>query len=300
VEGKEGSEEHAIVKTPSSFSPIEAVFHKHMKKTLMAYEQYYQELVKKHAENEGRLQKEFAAKMAQIDSLKAQNKDRAQFYQQQLNDMSNDAKQPLAQLQTTFQNSVSLLLGAYDKYLEEHLIVPSMLPVNVTVSLGKHNIQFQKVQLKPITTIEDVKQIIVKKLQDIGNPLVAFTPDCSFILRESMSNKERPLSDHNIPIMNLGICQGDTIILVSGYQLKNDLPKECFSASFDKSKENVMDYYTCKDCKFNWICGPCAEQCHKGHVITEYITNHHPTWACCYCMKNKKCKIVNLKTKGGQ
>lgn len=44
------------------------------------------------------------------------------------------------------------------------------------------------------------------------------------------------------------------------------------------------------------ICRPCAESCHKDHAgVKEYIMKHTPTWACCYCVKNHKCKIVHKK-----
>ncbi|CAI8035154.1 hypothetical protein GBAR_LOCUS19748 [Geodia barretti] len=52
-----------------------------------------------------------------------------------------------------------------------------------------------------------------------------------------------------------------------------------------------IDYFTCRDCGFNWVCQPCAEICHKGHSLVSYLRNHKPTWACCYCPKKKKCSI---------
>jgi hypothetical protein len=47
------------------------------------------------------------------------------------------------------------------------------------------------------------------------------------------------------------------------------------------------------------VCEACAKECHKGHTVVNYMPNHKPTWACCYCPKNRKCQIPNAKTKRG-
>jgi len=155
----------------------------------------------------------------------------------------------------------------------------------------------KKVILKSTDNANDLKQLVQKKLQDLGDPLVLYSKENIFAFKDS-SGEEKIIHDELKPLREYNIVQGDTVILKGKLQLKSDLPKQCFSAVFDKSKDMVMDYFTCKDCKFNWICKPCVESCHKGHAVSEYISNHHPTWACCYCVKNKKCKIVNSKTKG--
>lgn len=45
------------------------------------------------------------------------------------------------------------------------------------------------------------------------------------------------------------------------------------------------------------VCEACAKECHKGHNVINYMPNHKPSWACCYCPKNRKCTIPNAKTK---
>ncbi len=44
---------------------------------------------------------------------------------------------------------------------------------------------------------------------------------------------------------------GSELQLMGPLQQQSDIPKKCFSVTFEKGKENVMDYYTCRDCKFN-------------------------------------------------
>ena len=43
------------------------------------------------------------------------------------------------------------------------------------------------------------------------------------------------------------------------------------------------------------ICPACADHCHrrKGHNVRPYLLQHIPTWACCYCLKTKQCKLTN-------
>lgn len=40
---------------------------------------------------------------------------------------------------------------------------------------------------------------------------------------------------------------------------------------------------------FEGICKSCAEVCHKGHNVVEYLHAHKPTWGCCYCVKKGTC-----------
>jgi hypothetical protein len=107
---------------------------------------------------------------------------------------------------------------------------------------------------------------------------------------------------------------------------------ECFTLRFQKGGNQVENYFVCKDCKITWVrvcfsfliivslppishscmcspspvwcvyaqvCEACAKECHKGHTVVNYMPNHKPTWACCYCPKNRKCQIPNAKTKRG-
>lgn len=100
---------------------------------------------------------------------------------------------------------------------------------------------------------------------------------------------------------------------------------ECFTLRFQKGGNQVENYFVCKDCKITWVrvvrvvrvpaaakvvltllhnrrtqvCEACAKECHKGHTVVNYMPSHKPTWACCYCPKNRKCQIPNAKTKRG-
>jgi len=141
-------------------------------------------------------------------------------------------------------------------------------------------------------------------MAETGNPVVEFSKENLIVVRKPYSqtlikiddDEEIKITDDFIPLIQFNLQQGSEVVLLGALKLKADLPKQCFSVFYEKGKDQKMDYYTCKDCKFNWICKPCAESCHKGHTITEYIMAHQPTWACCYCVKNKKCQIVNQKS----
>lgn len=73
----------------------------------------------------------------------------------------------------------------------------------------------------------------------------------------------------------------------------------CFTLDYDKEAEATVDYFTCDTCRINWVCEQCATSCHtdKGHTVRPYLKNHVPTFACCYCVKRRKCTIPNSKTR---
>lgn len=80
---------------------------------------------------------------------------------------------------------------------------------------------------------------------------------------------------------------------------ESEKPLECMTLKYDKDPIATFNYFSCKTCKTNWICESCRDGCHKGHELLPHLMNHRPTWACCYCMKNKLCKIKNKNNPKG-
>lgn len=71
--------------------------------------------------------------------------------------------------------------------------------------------------------------------------------------------------------------------------------QSCFATTFVKGEGQVQDYFTCKNCRINWVCEACAATCHKDHDVRPYIAGHKPSYGCCYCKKKKKCVLVSRK-----
>lgn len=171
--------------------------------------------------------------------------------------------------------------------------------MTVDLTIPGKDLVFKKVVLRQTDLLGDLQEIIQNKFKEKGDPVDTFG-DSFFTfqrLKEDGLLEQVILQDLHKPIREYDIPQGTTLELRGEFKLKSDRPKQCFSATFEKGKDMTMDYFSCKDCKFNWVCKPCAESCHKGHTIVEYIANHKPSWNCCYCVKHKKCIIVNSKTK---
>jgi len=296
--------ESSLLETIQKLSPIEELFHKHMKKSLMTYEDYYKDLKNKYENGKLALKENYTKKMIETQEIFHQqlrtnpslSKDQLDY---KIAMLTAECEGMMKGLDTSFQNSVDLHLEAYNKYLQEIMPAPSFLPVSVSLSIPSKNIVFKKIVLKTTDSGTDLKVLIEKQMKEKGNPIVSFSPSNIFVIK-LLSAKEVPVIDENRPLIQYQVDHGSEIILKGDLQLKSDLPKECFSAMYEKGKEQVMDYYSCRTCKSNWICKPCADACHKGHDICEYILQHKPTWACCYCVKNKTCEIVNIKTKGAK
>ncbi len=72
------------------------------------------------------------------------------------------------------------------------------------------------------------------------------------------------------------------------------------SVDYRKDDTATYNYFSCKECKMNWICEGCKKGCHdkKGHETLPHVSNHRPNFACCYCMKKGVCQIKNMKNMG--
>jgi len=107
-------------------------------------------------------------------------------------------------------------------------------------------------------------------------------------LQSFSMNSEDLLAKHKIP-------QHSTLVMVGIFMLKSEAPAKCMT--YDYQNGIIMNYFSCEECKINWICDACAQCCHKGHQLSMYLTNHKTTWACCYCVSKGLCKALNKNSK---
>lgn len=103
--------------------------------------------------------------------------------------------------------------------------------------------------------------------------------------------EERSFNDFGVSM------QSTKVYLKAKIEFKSEEPVECITCTYkvDDPEQTHYDYYSCKTCNINWICMNCNVGCHSGCQTLPHIMNHRPTYACCYCVKKKKCKIRNIK-----
>jgi len=230
------------------YSPIENVFQQHMKKSLLAYEEYYQDIKMRFAASKNKLQKDYAQKMSQ-------SKDG------QLAVITVELDEKVVEMESNFEKTVQLLLASYEKYLQENLPLPSFLPVTVHIRIESKNIRFENIIVKPTDCIRDLKEILVAKLEESKNPMtVPFSPNNIFVLlrpfdnivddkfkgKEKVSGDDMELDNSNLnpdaivlmdetkPIMQFKVQPGSEFLLKGEIHLLSDKPKQCFTAIFKK------------------------------------------------------------------
>jgi len=304
-----------VLEAERKLSPIEEIFHKHMKKSLTSYEEYYQDLLNKFESSKRAIRDDYASKMASTklsfeEKLKGLSSastssstptapQLAALQAHTIEELSLECERTIAMHEKSWQETVRLLLAAYESFMKDSSPSPSFLPVTLSVVIPAKDITLASVVIRPTDNVKDLKNMVSDRLQLLGNPLVSWGKDDVFVIRSPLAGKagDIPLIDEYRPILQSHPDPGSQIVLQGSLSLTSDLPKECFTLTFEKSGAQLMDYYSCKDCKFNWICKPCAETCHKGHQVSVYILGHKSTWACCYDPKNSKCKILNSKSR---
>eukprot|EP01102_Stenamoeba_stenopodia_P003132 TRINITY_DN13067_c0_g1_i1.p1 TRINITY_DN13067_c0_g1~~TRINITY_DN13067_c0_g1_i1.p1 ORF type:complete len:398 (-),score=71.93 TRINITY_DN13067_c0_g1_i1:48-1241(-) len=274
-------------KKETSFSPIEAVFHKHLTKSLISFEEYYNELKAKLERNKEQVKKAFAVKMAEATKLRKSGNGVTQA------ELDKQLIEQLNALQKTFDNSVSLLVSAYENHMQSLApIEPWNLPVSITLTVPTRDIIIENMTIQPSDTVKDLRELLKKKLAERGHILSEFARENVFTIRRpfdgSETSTETTLSDETKTVTQYKIEPGSLIILKGDVAFDNDKPKGCLTKWFAKDNNPVVDYFTCVECKLNWICSECAIHCHRGHQVKTFIKNHKTTWACCYCA-SKKC-----------
>ncbi|XP_006811660.1 uncharacterized protein LOC102803824 [Saccoglossus kowalevskii] len=292
----------------NSHSPVEEVLKKHLKEGLAAHENYYQELRTQCNHQIQMIEKELAGSTAELQKQTQVQTD----FEVKLKDLNEKYEYRKQTFLSELENCGRMLSQAYDRYLTEHLPTPSLLPIKVSLVLLNKEITFSDVQIKPNYSISHIQDILKSKMHSRDDPIITFDDDVRFILvgpfvKRSLSETHQLVNDvvqHEVvhtdvvllprnccPILQFGAKSGSEIIITGRVKSQSDLPKLCFATTFEEGRGDSVDYFTCRDCGFNWVCKPCKESCHKDHMTVPYIMNHHPTWACCYCPKKKKCVL---------
>merc|ERR1712228_508595 len=203
--------------------------------------------------------------------------------------------------QNRLNRSVKLLSDSYEEYMKKTGPSPFLLPILITIRI-RGRTQHWTLKLNATDQIGVILKIVKQKFIDFGDEIDEWQFDDD--AKEIELGIMRPLIDKMEIIKNMELClseldvrQGAAIHVLTNFVLKSEAPRPCFTYDFDKDKKQKCDYYKCKTCGFNWVCGACSIQCHKGHEIVAFMLNHVPTYACCYCVKKKKCEILNRKSK---
>jgi hypothetical protein len=279
-----------------NFSPIEQVFYAQMKKSLVAYSEYYQDLCKKKEKLESDLKSKYMKQVSDIHDQFLKNQGGGKSKEEldaTVAQMMAQCEKEIQGIEQSFVETTQLLVAGFEKFLQDNVCPPSFLPVALTLTVPSKQFSL-KLVVKPSDCAKDLKTLLQQKMADKGDPIVEFHKENFFLVKGTHGTTM--VNDDLRPLLQFNIHPGCEVELQGQLQLKSDLPKVCFRAvPFEKGMS--MDYYSCKDCNSNWICKPCAETCHKGHKLTEHLFNHKPTWACCYCFKTKKCCIQNHEKK---
>lgn len=297
-------------------SPLETVLRKHLKNSMAQHEAYHQKLIVDYQIG--------LAKLAREKHLEAQrvmseyphdpyHPDRVA----QMTSVEEKWEMKKHHLEEELQRVEKVLADAYDRYLTENLAPPSTMPISVKLTFPEKGFEASDIVLKPDETMASIVKRLQSFMIDKGMEIVhfppldememsfvsPFTPDAEAVRSSEEEEGPADKTSQQIsfmnqvvqpdcrPVLQYSIKPGTEIRFKGKLVLQCDLPKMCFAATFEQNKSQSVDYFTCRTCKFNWVCRPCSEVCHKGHDIVSHVMNHKPTWACCYCPKKKKCCI---------
>lgn len=271
---------------------IESLFAAHMGSTLVSFRNF-----------QNRIDSDFAARLRSIESSGAD---------------AAEARRLSQRLTEQHRLAGELVLQEVENHLSAASMPPLLLPTTATVVMHRHaegdgaadgaggggegkttalspkELRFD-MRIVGSTIPGEVLEAALKQFVGRGDEVTS-TDGLRMILRPKVPV---PGNDEDIhlaldsvePIFRalpVGRLDGGTwmVFLEGEFMLKSD-SQLCFSLEFDKGNPQSVDYFRCNTCAINWVCSRCATTCHKGHDVVDYIKQHTPTWACCYCAKKK-------------
>jgi hypothetical protein len=306
----------------NTLSPIEMCFQKHMRKSMMFYETHRRKLESKRDASILACQRHFAERM-QKEQNDADNAD------EHVQMLKEQCGAEIESFRESFANSMCMLEVAYDAWLEEHAGVPKILPTRIDLVLEARDITFAQQIVQPTDSLVDIKAMIAELLLRRHDEAIAsYGDDVRFALQSrfaasddddddsdnssaaasssssssSSLRQEWPIVDEHQPVVQLAnyqIEQGAKIIARGTVHFESDVPKPCVVDDPDfETNKTAVDYFSCQECKINWVCRGCVDTCHRdrGHTVVPHLMAHRPNWRCCYCRKKRKCQ-KNKKAK---
>jgi hypothetical protein len=307
---RQPSVENISTTTTNNLTPIEQVFRRHMQRSLGTFQNYastievhFAEIERKHMTRLAQL-RGIANVLPTTATTPIKVEEELKLLEEQIKEINEQQKSAMQQL-----------VDKYDTFLSAAMPEPSLLPSNVPLFVAGRNDQNEQkhtflknlsLTIQPTSFPNIFLEFIYNLCKQNNDPIVT---DKSLLQIHYIDSKSK---DQNKGVIQLhenatiyqqigGMVQiGGKFLIVGTFQLSSELPKNCFIHSWTNG--STEDYFKCTDCNKNWLCSSCALICHKNHTVVPFLTNHKPSFACCYCKKTKKCQLrkKNGEVDGGE
>jgi len=147
-------------------SPIELVFHTHLKRSLLSYEEYYQKLKSKTEIREEKLKEHY--KQLMIDHQKKVGTGRKALtvsQDPQISQWKAECEGKVAEIREILDKSAEFLQKSYEDYLKKCIPPPEFLPVLVNISVPSKNELIRNVHISPTDTGMEIKHMIAQRME---------------------------------------------------------------------------------------------------------------------------------------
>jgi len=207
-----------------------------------------------------------------------------------------DEEKEIVEIEKKYKNVIDMIIKQYDLHMKDGVQEPKISPIKVIVQIPSKGLRIENVNLRPYDTLRDIKPLIEKQFEIQKNQILKWGSNIRYVILKPLLVPQQPALEENKeegveifdemkPIYELNLLPQSRIIVEGKIICVNDVGKPCITLNFKPEDKKAFDYYSCDTCKINWICEPCAQQCHKGHDIKTYLKGHIPPWACCYFFK---------------
>jgi len=303
---------------------------------LLAYEEYYNELMEGFNKKQAELKADYSARMDEIKVKSAMQSKLSAMLEAGKGEMNlapanapalqrspseekavksaealaSEYQERSSKVADQMRHSVKLLVDSYDGYMRNVPSSPFLLPVKVSLLIPEKKIRVEA-SLKSTDSLLDLRQILIERSLAVGNPISELGSDLVFRIRQPFGGGKSDQAavaasdvesltayrDEKLTVAELKVKQASEIIVTGSIKLKSEEALKCFSAVFEKDNAaQKMDYFRCDTCKLNWLCQPCATSCHRDHTCVPFLTQHRPSYGCCYCAKSRRCVLANARS----
>lgn len=214
---------------------IQAIFFDNLKQIFNTYHTFLEKLEKEKSSNLQEINKKLehskqVSDFPQISLLESQKKaieERHKIY--------------IKDLETSLEN-----------YMQKLPESPITLPIKTKIIFEKRKVLIDHIMVMPTDSGEKFYEFFTNYFKNIADEITDYAPDSHFCIIKFENSVENVIRiDRYTKLLSTGMISGDVVYFRGDVILKSEGKKNCFKTDFDKSKQNIVKYFSCENCNLN-------------------------------------------------
>jgi hypothetical protein len=147
------------------------------------------------------------------------------------------------------QKDLEFSLEKYMKNLPES---PISLPIKTKIIFERRNVLIDHIIVMPTDNGSKFYDFLTNYFKNLSDEIVEILPESFFCIIKSENSIDNVIKiDKDSKLISSGMITGDIVYFKGDVLLKSEGKKNCFKLDYDKTKQQIVKYFSCENCNIN-------------------------------------------------